>query len=175
MKERLLQFVSIGLTVLLVGAVWAGPEQDDNEHRGMHRGHAGRMHGGHDFNRIVEHMSRLLELDDAKEQAIRNIVEVARPEADALRERAKANREAMHALNVSDTDYDVKLQNLAAENGKLVTQLTLLHGRVMAEVSGELTPEQQAILSERREKMRNGFRHRRHRRHRGEPMDDTTT
>ena len=117
MNERLLQFVSIGLTVFLVGAVWAGPENDDYEHRGMHRGHAGMMHGGPNFDRMVEHMSRLLELDDAQEQAIRNIVDDARPKAKALHERAKANREAMHALNVSDTDYDVKLQNVAAENG----------------------------------------------------------
>lgn len=172
MNERLLQFVSIGLTILLVGTVWAGPELDDNEHRGMHRGHAGMMHGGHNFDRIVEHMSRVLELDDAQEQAIRNIVEDARPKAKALRERAKANREAMHALNVSDTDYDAKLQKLAAENGEVATQLTLLHGRVMAQVNGELTPEQQAELSERRAKMRDGFQHRRHH---GKPMDDSTT
>ncbi len=172
MNERLLQFVLTGLTILLVGTVWAGPELDDNEQRGMHRGHAGMMHGGHDFDRMVEHMNRLLELDDAQEQAIRNIVEAARPEMNALRERAKANREAIHALNVADTDYDVKLQKLAAESGEVVTQLALLHGRVMAQVSGELTPEQQAKLSERREKMRDGFRHRHHR---GEPMDDTTT
>jgi Spy/CpxP family protein refolding chaperone len=172
MKKRLLQFVSIGLTVFLVGAVWAGPENDDYEHRGMHRGHAGMMHEGPNFDRMVEHMSRLLELDDAQEQAIRNIVEDARPKANALRERAKANREAIHALNVSDTDYDVKLQSLAAENGEVVTQLTLLHGRVMAQVSGELTPEQQAKLSERRGKMQDGSRHRRQH---GKPTDDATT
>ncbi len=172
MKERLLQFVSIGLMVFLVSAVWAQPENDDTGYGGMHRGHAGMMHRGPNFDRMVEHMSRLLELDDAQEQAIRNIVEDARPKANALRERAKANREAIHALNVSDTDYDVKLQSLAAENGEVVTQLTLLHGRVMAQVSGELTPEQQAKLAERRAKMRDGFRHRRHR---GEPTDDATT
>jgi Spy/CpxP family protein refolding chaperone len=176
MKKRLLQFVSIGLTVFFVGAVWAGPENDDYEHfgmhHGMHRGDAGMMHGGPNFDRMVEHMSRLLELDDAQEQAIRNIVEDAKPKAKALRERAKENRKAMHALNVSDTDYDAKLQKLAAENGEVATQLTLLHGRVMAQVNGELTPEQQAELSERRGKMRDGFRHRRHH---GEPTDDSTT
>ena len=172
MKERLLQFVSIGLMVFLVSAVWAGPENDDYEHRGMHRGHAGMMHGGPDFDRMVEHMSRLLELDDAQEQAIGNIVEAVRPEINALRERAAANREALHALNVADTDYDVQLQKLAVENGELATQLTLLHGRVRAQVSGELTPEQQATLSERRAKMRHGSRHWRHH---GEPTDDTTT
>lgn len=173
MKQRLLQFVSIGFMVLLVGAVWAGPEHDDGEHHGMHRGHACMMPGGHDFDRIVEHLSRRLELDDTQEQAIRNIVEAARPEAEALHGQAKANREALHALSVSDTDYDMKLQNLAAENGELVMQLTLLHGRVMAQVNGELTAEQQAKLSEGRERMRKRFRH--HRRHGEEPADDTAT
>ena len=172
MKERLLQLVSMGFMVLLVGAVWAGPEYGDNEYHGMHRGHAGMMHGGHDFDRMVEHMSRLLELDDAQEQAIGNIVEAVRPEINALRERAAANREALHALNVADTDYEVQLQKLAVENGELATQLTLLQGRVRAQVSGELTPEQQATLSERRAKMRHGSRHWRHH---GEPTDDTTT
>ncbi len=172
MKKRLLQSVSIGLTVFLLGAVWAGPENDDYDHRGMHHGHGGMMHRGPNFDRMVEHMSRLLELDDAQEQAIRNIVDDARTKAKALHERAKANREAMHALNVSDTDYDAKLQKLAAENGEVATQLTLLHGRVMAQVNGELTPEQQAELSERRGKMRDGSRHRRHH---GEPTDDSTT
>ncbi|MCH8308495.1 MAG: Spy/CpxP family protein refolding chaperone [Proteobacteria bacterium] len=172
MKERLLQLVSMGFMVLLVGAVWAGPEYGDNEYHGMHRGHAGMMHGGHDFDRMVEHMSRLLELDDAQEQAIGNIVEAVRPEINTLRERAAANREALHALNVADTDYEVQLQKLAVENGELATQLTLLHGRVRAQVSGELTPEQQATLSERRAKMRHGSRHWRHH---GEPTDDTTT
>lgn len=172
MKERLLQLVSMGFMVLLVGAVWAGPEYGDNEYHGMHRGHAGMMHGGHDFDRMVEHMSRLLELDDAQEQAIGNIVEAVRPEINALRERAAANREALHALNVADTDYDVQLQKLAVENGELATQLTLLQGRVRAQVSGELTPEQQATLSERRAKMRHGSRHWRHH---DEPTDDTTT
>ncbi len=172
MKERLLQLVSMGFMVLLVGAVWAGPEYGDNEYHGMHRGRAGMMHGGHDFDRMDEHMSRLLELDDAQEQAIGNIVEAVRPEINALRERAAANREALHALNVADTEYDVQLQKLAVENGELATQLTLLHGRVRAQVSGELTPEQQATLSERRAKMRHGSRHWRHH---GEPTDDTTT
>jgi len=172
MKERLLQFVSIACMILFVGAVSAGPEHDNSEHHRMQRGHACMMHGGHDFDQMVEHLSRRLELDEAQEQAIRNIAEAARPEADALRERVKANREAMHALNISDTDYDVKLQNLAAENGELVTQATLLHGRIMAQVNRELTAEQQAKLSEGRAAMRKRFRHGRHS---GESKDDTTT
>ncbi len=170
MKERLLQVVSIGFVVLLVGTVWA--ESEDGGHRGMHRGHVGMMHGGRDFDRIVEHMSQRLELNDKQELAIRNIVEAAKPEAEALREQAQSNREAMHALDVADADYDVQLQELASRNGELVTQLTLLHGRLRAAVSAELTDEQRAKLSEGRDTMRKRFRH--HRRS-GESADDTTT
>ena len=160
MKERLLQVVSIGFVVLFVGAVWAAPE--DGEHRGgMHHGNAGMMHGGPDFNRMVEHMSRRLELDDTQEQAIRNIVDAVKPEAEALREQAQFNREARHALDIAAADYDVQLQKLASRNGELVTQVTLLHGRVMAEINAELTDEQRAKFSEHRDKMGKHFRHHR--------------
>ena len=170
MKERFLQVVSIGFVILLVGAVWAEPE--DGGHRGMHHGHADMMRGGPDVNRIVGHMSRRLELDDSQEQAIRNIVDAAKPEAEVLREQAQANREAMHALDIAHADYDVQLQKLAGRNGELVTQVTLLHGRVMAKINAELTDEQRARFSKHRDKMQKRFRH-----HRGsgESADDTTT
>lgn len=162
MKERLIQFALI--TLLLAGVASAEDGTDtDVVHRGhhsMHRGHHDMMHGGPDFSHMVERMSRHLELDDTQEQKIRNIVDAARPETEALREKAKANREAMHALDTADAAYDVKLQNLAVQNGELVTQLTMLHGRVMAEVSAELTDEQKAKFAEGRERMHKRFRHR---------------
>jgi Spy/CpxP family protein refolding chaperone len=171
MKERLIQFVSIVFMVSLLGIAWAGSEHDGGHH-GMHRGHAGMMHDGPDFDRIVEHMSRRLELDDMQEQAIRNIVEAAKPEADALHEQAKAIHEARRELNIADADYDVKLQNLAVRNGELVTQLTLLHGRVMAKVSAELSDEQKAKMARGRGKMHERFRH--HRRSAGSAEETTT-
>lgn len=170
MKERLLQVVSIGFVVLLVGAVWAEPE--DGRHRGMHHRHAGMMHGGPDFSRMLEHMSRRLELDETQEQAIRNIVDAATPEAEALREQARSIRQAVHALDIADADYDMQRQRLAGRNGELFMQVTLLHGRVMAEINAELTDEQRARFSEGRDRMRKRFR-----RHRdpGESADDMTT
>ncbi len=169
MKERLLQVVSIGFMVLFMGAVSAEPE--DGGHRGRHHGHAGMMHGGPDFSRIVEHMSRRLELDDTQKQVIGNIVDAAKPEAEGLREQAQSIRVAMHALDIADEDYDVQRQKLAGRKGELVTQVTLLHGRVMAEINAELTDEQRAKFSEGRDKMRKRFRH--HRRS-GESANDTT-
>lgn len=172
MNERLLRLVSIGFMVLLMGEVWAEPENGGGWHHGMQRGHPGMMHGGPDIDRLVDHMSRRLELDDTQIAAIRNIVDAARPEAEALREQVKANREAIRALDVAEVDYDVQLQNLAAKKGELVTQLTLLHGRVMVEVGAELTDEQKTQLAEGRDRMRKRFRH--HGRS-AESMNDTTT
>ncbi len=170
MKERLLQVVSIGLIVMLLGTAWA--ESDFGEHRGMHRGYGGMMHGGRDMNRLVEHMSRRLELDDAQELAIRNIVDAVKSDVEALDQQAQSFREAMRALDVADAEYDVKLQELARRNGELVEKVTLLHGRVMAEVSAELTDEQRVKISKGRDGMRRRFEHRR-RSH--ELEDDTTT
>ena len=130
------------------------------------------MHGGPHLDRIVEHMGRRLELDDAQELAIRNIVDAAKPETNALREQSRSIREAMHALDFADADYAVQLQNLASQKGELVTQMTLLHGRTMAEVSAELTDEQRLKLSERRDRMRKRFKDRRHS---AEWADDTIT
>ncbi len=169
MKEHLLQVAAIGFMVLFVSAVSAGPE--DSEHRGMHRSHGGMMHGGPDIERMAKHISRRLELDDTQALVIRNIVDAAKPEAMALRQQVRSNRKAMHKLDVADADYDLKLQNFASRNGELVTQMTLLHGRIMAEVNAELTDEQRAKLSAELDGKRKKSRH--HRRSR-EPAEESS-
>jgi Spy/CpxP family protein refolding chaperone len=167
MRERFLQVVSVGFMIMYIGSAWA--ETEDGGHHGMHRGMA---HGGPDMERMIEHMSQRLELDKAQELAIRNIVDAAKPEAEALREQARSNREVMHDLDMADADYDIKFQTLAGKNGEIVTQMTLLHGRVMSEINAELSDEQRAKLSEERDEMRERFRH--HRRSH-DSADDTTT
>ena len=168
MNERLPQIILTGILALLLGAAWAQAEHEG----GGYRGHHDMMRGGSDFGRLVEHMSRRLELDETQEQTIRNIIDAVKPEATALREEATANRQAIHALDVAAKDYYAKLERLAARNGELVTQRTMLQGRVMAEVSAELSDDQKAKLAEAR-----GGRHKGNRMHRrsAEPTDDATT
>ena len=170
MKQRLLQVFAIGIMVLFMGAAWA--ESEDGEHHRMHRSHDGMMHGGPDIDRMVEHLSRQLELDERQELAIRKIVDGAKPEAEALRQQARSDRQAMHELDVADAEYDAKLQDYASRNGELATQMTLLHGRVMAKINAELTDEQRAKLSKERDGMHERFRH--HRRSH-DSAENTTT
>jgi Spy/CpxP family protein refolding chaperone len=137
--------------------------QDSEAHDGKRHMRGARHHMQHDgFGdpaRMLERMTRHLDLDDTQTQTIGNIIETAKPEIDALRERAQATREAMHELDVDAPDYGSNLQNLSTQIGALTAEATLLHGRLRADVFAELTPEQRERAAEGRDRMRNRFRH----------------
>lgn len=141
------------------------------------RGHGHRMHHDEfgDPARMLEMMTRHLDLDDAQAQTIAGIIESAKPEIDALRERATATRTAMHALDVNDPDYHAKLNTLSAEIGTLTSEATLLHGRLRAEVFAQLTPEQQERAAEARERRGDRSRHRGFRRWHGDKSESAET
>ena len=150
------------LAVLSVFIAAAGQvqAQDGDGHFGEHEKERGRhmwRAAMDDPARLVERLSVHLDLDATQEQQLNNIVDAARPELEQLRESLQENRKAMHALETTDPDYSAKLQNLSAANGELAAQMTLLHGRIRADVHAVLTPEQLAIMEERVAK----FRHRR--------------
>ena len=127
-----------------------------SEHRGS------RGFGGPEemIGRMAEH----LDLDDTQRQQLENIMQAAKPEFESLRERAHANRQIVRALDVNDPDYGSQLQNLSAESGEIAADLTLLTGRVRADVYTVLTLEQQQKLEERMAELGDRFERRsRHR------------
>ena len=100
---------------------------------------------------MVERMARHLELDELQQEKLNNVVSAAKPEFEALHERARTNREAMRALDTNDPDYSSRLNELALESGEVTTARTILMGRVRSEINNELTDEQRAKLAERGE------------------------
>ena len=125
------------------------------------RGASHRMHhdGLCEPTRMLEMMTRHLELDDDQSQTIGDILEAAKPDIDALRERLQAARKAMHELDLSDSGYEANLQTLSTDIGALSAEAALLHGRLRAGVFAELTPEQRERAAEGRSRMRDRFRH----------------
>lgn len=106
-----------------------------------------------------ERMAERLDLDDTQRENVRNIMDAAKPELRALREKAKANREALEALDAGDAE----VQNIAISNGELATEATLVLMRIRGEIDAVLTDEQRAKLAEfkdrkgdRRERRKNG-------------------
>lgn len=134
-------------------------------------GHGGGQHGqpGAPFPGLagpglkLERMAIHLELDETQQQSIENILEAARPEFQALRADFRTNREALEALDPADANYSAAINDIAAENGRLATEGTLLMSRVRSEVHAVLTEEQRAKLQESKQRMR-GAMERRHRR-----------
>lgn len=156
MRKQLTAVVAMAAFATTAGVALAEGDPDAGERR-LHRS-AGMHHLG-DPARMLDHLDRKLELDGSQKQRVENAVTAAFPEMEALRERAEENRKALRELAVSDDAYETTLANLAREKGDITAQMTLLHGRLKAEIDEVLTPEQRQTLAAAGEHM--------HRRHKG--------
>lgn len=152
-------FIALSIAVFALGSVAASAAHGGPGDRQLHSG-AG-MHDGGDPVRMVKHLSDKLDLDQEQRQEIENVISAAKPEMDALRARAEANRKAMHELDVNDSSYDTRLNVMASEKGAIATEQALLHGRLKSDIHGVLTPEQGEMLAESVAKMRERFEKRR--------------
>ena len=141
MKKSYLAVIGTLVVLSLSGASFAGQDKEDGDKRHDRRWSQDR---GPDFGRMIEH----LELDEEQTLVVMNIMEASKPEFESLRQRTRANHEATRSLDVTDADFGTKLQNLAAENGELTAEMTILQGRVRADVHVVLTVEQQQKLAE---------------------------
>ncbi len=130
---------AITLLSILAYASSAYAEDDRGEREGKRFG----MHGG---QTISARMLERLDLDDMQRQTVNNILEAAKPELDALRDRKRSNSEALSALDPADVNYAVELETISAENGRLANEGTVLQARVRAEVHAVLSDEQRAEL-----------------------------
>lgn len=109
---------------------------------------------------MLEHMAEHLDLDDAQRDTVRNIMEAAKPELEALREQFKANRKALEALDASDAAYSTELNNIALSNGQLATEGTLLFTRIRSDINAVLTDEQRDKLARGKERRHQAFERR---------------
>lgn len=157
---KIFNSISIGMLAVLALALTASAAPGDGP-RGSFGG-PGLGFGGPGPS--VERMADHLGLDETQQQSIENILEAAKPELEALREAQRANREALAALDPADANYSTAINNIAAENGRLATEGTLLRSRVRNEVNAVLTDEQREKLGQGRQRMRGAIEERRPRR-----------
>lgn len=137
-KAVLLALVS---TAMLSAAVYAG-DKDGRPGAGRHFGGPG--FGMPDAAMITGRMADYLELDDAQRDSVENIMSAAKPELQALRDKTRANHEALRTLAAGDPE----VQNIAISNGELATEGTLLFARIRGEIDAVLTDEQRAKFAE---------------------------
>ena len=142
----------ITTTIVLVLFAVTGGTAYASQEDGTHKDRRERSHGmtdGFSFPGMVsERMAERLELDEVQTQSVRNVMEAARPEFEALRERGKNLRVSIRDLDPEDPAYGALLQDLSADSGQVAADLVLLTGRVRADIHGILTPEQRDSLAE---------------------------
>jgi len=136
--------------VILTLLAFASAANADDGRGGAYGDRSGMQRGPMISARMLDR----LDLDDTQRQTVDNIVEAARPEFDALRERKQSNRTALSDLDPADASYAIDLETAAAENGQLAKEMTLLIFRVRNEVNAVLTDDQRAALKERMERHR---------------------
>ena len=167
MKKQAVTALLIVLFALSGVAATAAHDGEGGSYDRKHRLHFGAgMHEGGNPARVAKHLSDKLDLDETQQKEIENIMSAAKPEIDALRERAETNRKVMHELDVNDSNRDARLSELASEKGAIATEQALLHGRLKSEISAVLTPEQRQQLAASAGKMRDRFQKRKEARER---------
>lgn len=93
-------------------------------------------------------MAKYLALDETQKTNVSAIFERNRPANEALRERSKANWQALRALKPGSPDYGPRSQALADEAGTLARDRVLQRTQMNAELATVLTPEQLAKMQE---------------------------
>lgn len=157
MKMNKAVLLGLASSAILATAVYA----DFDGRKGSHDRHfGGPGFGMPQPDMIVARMAEHLDLDDVQRESVENIMSAAQPEMEALREKVRANREAMRTLGANDPE----LQNIAISNGELATEGTLLFTRIRSEVDAVLTNEQRAKLAEFKDHKRDRAERRKERR-----------
>ena len=148
MKSRIAAVTLVLIASLVGTTVFAESGERSSHDRRDRRGMSGGDFGapGH----LSEKMADRLGLDETQRQSVQNIQLAAEPEMTALRERKKANRDEMKTLDANDPNRSALFNDIAVENGQLVTEATLLFDRVRNEVGAVLTEEQRAKMDQHR-------------------------
>jgi len=138
MKVTSSRILSVALAVALLGsvAIAQGPPR-------------GPMHEGGFFGEhMLDFFADVLNLSDAQQAQIKQIMESARPSLEPLFHQEMQNKKAMMQLVMSGNFDEAKAQALAQQSATLHAQLEVAHAKAANQAYQVLTAEQKTKLSE---------------------------
>jgi Spy/CpxP family protein refolding chaperone len=144
---------------LLAGGSLTAMADDDRHERGegyrlgcVHKeSHHGHGRFGFDAERRVEHMSRILKLDEQQTGKVKAIAKSYDSQFDELRNKLSDNRKQMRELMAKDSASESDIRKLAETQGKLKADTIVLRARMQREIDQVLTKEQREKHREMRE------------------------
>ena len=106
-------------------------------------------HGyGHGPGINVERMADRLDLSGEQRDAIRGLVDEARPALQGYHDRLRENHRQLRELTQADTADETAIRELANDQGAIVADMIVARTQLMRAIRAELTPEQQTQLDE---------------------------
>ncbi len=142
--------------MILAGALIAGTATvaSADYGRGQHR-------WGCDRGDRIERMHKELGLTDQQVTKLRAIRDKYRPQKEKLRDEMRANRDKMRALMDTGNASESSVRKLADAEGRLMSNMIVLHSDMKQEMDKVLTKEQLQKRNELREKWREERKERR--------------
>ncbi len=133
MRNTLLRFTGAAALAsgMLFAQTQAPPDQPPapGQHRQWHRG------------RIFDRIATQLNLTDNQKQQSKAILQSARESTQPIGQQLRQNRQALHdAIKAGKPDADI--DQLAANTGSLMGQMTAIRTKAFARIYALLTPEQ---------------------------------
>ena len=108
-----------------------------------------RMHGGGMFSEhMLDFFADILNLIDAQQAQVKQIMTAARPTLEPLFQQEMQNKKAMMQLAMSGNFDEAKAQTIAQQSAQIHSQLELEHARVAAQAHQVLTADQKTKLSQ---------------------------
>jgi len=98
--------------------------------------------GGMDPEAHVDRLAARLDLSTEQRDQVRAIVDKARPETRALRDKLTDNRQQLHALMRQGNAKEADVRKLADAQGKLKADMIVQRSKVHNAINAVLTPEQ---------------------------------
>ena len=141
MKNKVIatSFISIMLLIGIVSGIAYAKKND----MPLCDDHQGRMEMKHD--KRLEIMAEVLDLNEAQQQQIQEIVEQERTEMESNRQKMHEFHEQMRALLESDSFDEAAVRSLAESQAKLKTEAFVARAKVKNQIFQLLNSEQQEL------------------------------
>jgi Spy/CpxP family protein refolding chaperone len=147
MKKRILIIAGL-VAVLVTGTAYAVVRRERNRPF---------------VDRIVNHLSRQLDLTDAQQTQVKTILEAEKVKVAPLLAEAGKNRQQLHESTASGKFDEAQVRTIAAQQAATMTELIVEKERVKAKIYNEvLTPEQRTKADTLLQRMQSHFRGRMH-------------
>ncbi len=147
MKNRIAVLISV---VLLIGGSIFVAAQDKS---GMHQHPPMQQDGrpqpppppmGEFSPRMMEHLSRELNLTDAQQAEMKSTLDAARPTLEPLMQRMDELHKQLDAATANGHFDEAQVRAIATQQAQVMVELTVEHERMKAKLYNMLTPEQRA-------------------------------